>query len=93
MHFPTSMAIVEHKQAHTKFDHPEKGGSTFFPKCQCLPATQTVCIYLEDNNVITVHIVTLPIPVVEPYNPTVCGPSLVGIVGSNPARGMYVCLL
>jgi hypothetical protein len=36
---------------------------------------------------------SLPIPVVEPYKARVCDRSLAGIEGSNPARGMAVCVL
>jgi hypothetical protein len=34
-----------------------------------------------------------PIPVALRSKVWVCGRSLIGIVGSNPARGMDVCLL
>ena len=41
------------------------------------------------------HILKLhqPIPVAERYKAWVCGRSLAGIAGSNPAGGMDVCLL
>ena len=40
------------------------------------------------------HTVTkLPIPVAARYKVWVCGRSLSGIVGSNPAGGMDVCHL
>jgi len=34
-----------------------------------------------------------PIPVAVPSKMWICGRSLVGIVGSNPAGGIYVCVL
>jgi len=35
----------------------------------------------------------MPIPVAAPSKAWVCGRSLAGIVGSNPAGGLDVCLL
>jgi len=35
----------------------------------------------------------MPIPVAARSKAWVCGRLLAGIVGSNPTRGMYVCLL
>jgi hypothetical protein len=35
----------------------------------------------------------MPIPVAARSKAWVCGHSLAGIVGSNPAGGIYVCLL
>ena len=35
----------------------------------------------------------MPIPVAAPSKALVCGHSLTGIVGSNPAGGMDICLL
>ena len=39
------------------------------------------------------HMIALPIPVAERSKARVCGTSLAGIAGSNPAGGMDVCLL
>jgi len=38
-------------------------------------------------------ILTLPVPVAERSKEWVCGRSLAGIVGSNPAGDMDICLL
>jgi hypothetical protein len=48
----------------------------------------------EQSYLIYIHYVgQLPIPVAARSEAWVCGRSLTGIVGSNPAGGMDVCLL
>ena len=45
------------------------------------------------SKITALYILMQPIPVVTQSKVWVCGCSLAGILGSNPARGMNVCLL
>jgi hypothetical protein len=40
-----------------------------------------------------ISVFKLPIPVVERSTARICGPSLAGVAGFNPAGGMDVCVV
>jgi hypothetical protein len=46
-----------------------------------------------DNEFVSVKFFVLPIPLAARSEAWVCGRSLAGIVGSNPAGGMDVCVV
>jgi hypothetical protein len=61
----------------------------------CLCTTFSNCGFCctSESHKITPYTLTWPIPVAAPSKAQVCGRTLAGIVGSDPAGGMNVCLL
>jgi hypothetical protein len=53
---------------------------------------QTICLLGATLNINTSYNYDLPIPVAARSKAWVCGRLVAGIAGSNPARGMDVCL-
>jgi hypothetical protein len=60
-----------------------------------LPFKQTVYTDFGIPQIFLLYVlhISVPIPVAAQFKAWVCGRSLAGIVGSNPAGGMDVCLL
>jgi hypothetical protein len=82
------MAVYE-----TLHERHEIGGHTIFPRFQSLYTPTTPTLPQSKLLIFGNYYKYLPIPVAAPSNAWLCGGSLAGIVGSNPAGGMDVCLL